>query len=58
VEYDVAAVWYCVGYAVIGERVVGELKGAKGQPVVGADLENGFVVFDVVFMEGMECTEL
>jgi hypothetical protein len=28
-----------------------------GQPVVGADLENSSVVFDVVSMEGTECTK-
>jgi hypothetical protein len=43
--------------AVIGDRDVGELEGANGQPVVGADLENGFVMFDVVSMEGTECTQ-
>jgi hypothetical protein len=46
-----------VGYAVIGERAVGELEGVNGQPVVGADLENGSIVFDVVFMEGTKCTQ-
>jgi hypothetical protein len=40
----------------VGERAVGELDGAKGQPVVGADLENGSVVFDVVSMERTKCT--
>jgi len=35
---------------------VGELEVAKGQPVVDANLANGSVVFDVVFMEGTECT--
>jgi hypothetical protein len=55
VEYDLAAVWCCVGNATISERDVGELEGAKGQPVVDADLENGFVLFDVVSMEGTEC---
>jgi len=57
VEYDIAAVWCCVGNAAIGERNVGELEGAKGQPVVGADLENGSVVFDVVSSERTECTQ-
>ncbi|XP_062164997.1 uncharacterized protein LOC133871585 [Alnus glutinosa] len=57
VEYTIAAVWCCVGYAVIGERAVGELEGVNGQPVVGADLENGSIVFDVVFMEGTECMQ-
>jgi hypothetical protein len=57
VEYDIAAVWCCVGYAVIGDKDVGELEGAKGQLVVGADLENGFVMFDVMSMEGTECTQ-
>jgi hypothetical protein len=56
VEYDLPTVWCCVGNATIGERDVGELDGAKGQPVVDADLENRFVVFDVVFMEGTKCT--
>lgn len=50
-EYDFAAVWCCVGYASIDDRDVGELEGSKGQLVVSADLENGFVVF-VVSMEG------
>jgi hypothetical protein len=57
VEYDLAAVWCCVGNAAIGERDVGELEGAKGQPDVDADLANGSVVFDVVSMEGTECTQ-
>jgi hypothetical protein len=57
VEYDFAAVWCCVGYASFGDRYVGELEGAKGQLVVGADVENGSVVFDVVSMEGTECTQ-
>jgi hypothetical protein len=35
---------------------VGELEVAKGQPVVDANLANGSVVFDVVFMEGTEYT--
>jgi hypothetical protein len=51
VEYDIAAVWCCVGNAAIGEKDVGKLAGAKGQPVVGVDLENGSVVLDVVSME-------
>jgi predicted acyltransferase (DUF342 family) len=57
VEYNLVAAWCCVGNATIGERDVGELEAAKGQLVVDADLENGFVVFDVVSMEGMECTQ-
>jgi hypothetical protein len=57
VEYDIAVVWCCVGNVAIGERDVRELEGAKGQPVVGADLENGSVVFDVVSIEGTECTQ-
>jgi len=46
VEYNLAAVWCCVGNAAIGERDVGELEGAKRQPE-----------FDVVSMEGTECTQ-
>jgi hypothetical protein len=46
-----------VGNAVIGERVVTELEGAKGQPDVDTDLANGSVVFDVVSMEGTKCTQ-
>jgi hypothetical protein len=45
-----------VGYASKGE-VVGELEGANGQSYVGADLENGSIVFDVVSMEGTKCTQ-
>jgi hypothetical protein len=56
VEFDLAAVWCCVGNAVIGERDVWELEEVKGQPVVDADLENGSVVFDVVSMEGTKCS--
>jgi hypothetical protein len=56
VEYDLAAVWCCVSNAVISERDV-ELEGAKGQPNVDADLVNGSVVFDVVYMKGTECTQ-
>jgi hypothetical protein len=37
VEYDIAAVWCCVGNVVTSEKDVGELEGAKGQSVVGAD---------------------
>jgi hypothetical protein len=46
-----------VGNAVIGERDVTELEGAKGQPDVDAYLANGSVVFDVVSMEGTKCTQ-
>jgi len=53
VEYDIVAVWCCVGYALIGDRDVGELEGAKGQPGDGVDLNNGSVVFNVVCLEGM-----
>jgi hypothetical protein len=49
---------FCVvGYASKGEQVVGELEGANGQSYVGADLENGSIVFDVVSMEGTKCTQ-
>jgi hypothetical protein len=58
VEYDIAVVWCCVGYAAIGDRDVGELEVANGQPVVGTDLENDTVMFDVVSMEGTECMQL
>jgi hypothetical protein len=57
VEYDPAAVWCGMGDAAIGERFVGELEGVKGQPNVDADLANGSIVFDVICMEGMECTQ-
>jgi hypothetical protein len=57
VEYNLAAVWCCVGNAAIGERDVGELEGAKRQPDLDVDLANGSVVFDVVYMEGTECTQ-
>jgi hypothetical protein len=40
VEHDLTTICYCVGNAAINERDVGELEGAKGQPVVDADLEN------------------
>lgn len=56
-ERVVASFWCCVGYASKGERVVGELEGANGQPYVGVDLENGSIVFDVVSMEGTKCTQ-
>jgi hypothetical protein len=56
VKRVVVAFWCCVGYALKGERVVGELDGTNGQPYVSADLENGFIVFDVVYMEETECT--
>jgi hypothetical protein len=46
-----------VGYALISDRDVGELKGSKRQPVVGVDLDNGSVVFIVVYMEETECTQ-
>jgi hypothetical protein len=55
VEHDLATIWCCVGNAAISKRDVEELEGAKGQPVVDANLENGFVVFDVVSMEGTKC---
>jgi hypothetical protein len=58
VEYDIAVVWCCVGYAAIGDRDVWELEVANGQPVVGTDLENDTVMFDVVSMEGTECMQL
>jgi hypothetical protein len=51
VEYDIAAIWCCVAYASFGDRYVGELEGEKGHPVVGANLENGSIVFDVVSMK-------
>jgi hypothetical protein len=57
VEYDIVAVWCCVGYALIGDRDVGELEGAKGQPGDGVDLNNGSVVFNVVCLEGIEYTQ-
>jgi hypothetical protein len=57
VEYDFAATWCCVGYASVSDRDVGELEGLKGQPVVGADLENGAVVFVVVSIKGTECMQ-
>jgi hypothetical protein len=56
VEYDLAIVWGGVGKAVIGERYVGELEGAKGKPDVDTNLANDSIVFDVVCMEGTECT--
>jgi hypothetical protein len=56
VEYDPAIVWGGVGNAVIGERYVGELEGAKGQPDVDTNLANDSIVFDGVYMEGTECT--
>jgi hypothetical protein len=56
VEYDRAFVWGGVSNAAIGERYVGELYGAKGQPKVDTDLVNGSIVFDVVCMEGTEWT--
>jgi hypothetical protein len=56
VEYDLAAVWCGVSNAAIGERYVGELEGAKGQPNVDTDLPNGSFVCDVVCLEGTECT--
>jgi hypothetical protein len=46
-----------VGNAAIGERYVGELEGAKGQPDVDTDLANGSIVCDVVCLEGMECMQ-
>jgi len=58
VEYDIAVVWCCVGNAAIGDRDVWELEVANGQPVVGTDLENDTVMFDVVSMEGTECMQL
>jgi hypothetical protein len=56
VEYDPAFVWGGVGNANISEKHIGELEGAKGQPDVDSDLANGSIVFDVVCMEGTECT--
>jgi hypothetical protein len=53
VEYDFAAVWCCVGHAAFGERDVWE----KGQPVDDANLADVSVVFNVVSMEGTECTQ-
>lgn len=55
-EYDFAAVWCCVGHAAFGERDVWELEGAKGQPVDDTNLADVSVVFNVVSMEGTECT--
>jgi hypothetical protein len=55
VEYDLAIVWGGVGNAAIGERYVGELEGAKGQPGVDTDLAYDSIVFDVVCMERTEC---
>jgi hypothetical protein len=46
-----------VGNAAIGERFVGELEGAKGQPDVDTNLANCSIVFDVVCMEGTECMQ-
>jgi hypothetical protein len=57
VEYDIVAVWCCMGYASFGDRYVRELEGAKGQLVVGADVENNSIVFDVVSMDGTKCTQ-
>jgi hypothetical protein len=56
VEYDLAAVWCGVGNATIGERYVGELEGAKGQPDGDIDLAYGSFVCDVVCLEGMKWT--
>lgn len=56
-QYDLAAVWCCVGNATIGERDVGELEGAKGQLVVDTHLANGSIAFNVVSREGTECTQ-
>jgi hypothetical protein len=46
-----------VGNVAIGKRDVAELEGAKGQPVVDANLANGSIMFDVVSIEGTKCTQ-
>jgi hypothetical protein len=56
VEYDHAFVWGGVSNAANSERYVGEFDGAKGQSNVDTDLVNDSIVFDVVCMEGTECT--
>lgn len=35
-------------------KLLGSSRGANGQPYVGADLENGSIVFDVVSIEGTQ----
>lgn len=55
-EYDPAIVWGGVGNAAIGERYVEELEAAKRQSDVDIDLAYDAIVFDVVCVEGMECT--
>jgi hypothetical protein len=57
VEYNLVVVWCCVGNVAIGKRDVAELEGAKGQPVVDANLANGSIMFDVVSIEGTKCTQ-
>jgi hypothetical protein len=56
VEDNSANVWGGVGYAAVGERYVGELEGAKGYSDIDTDLAHGFIVFNVVCMEGTKCT--
>jgi hypothetical protein len=47
-----------VGYASEGERVVGKLEESDGQLLGVALMEDGSIVFDVVSMAGVECTQL
>jgi hypothetical protein len=46
-----------VGYALKGEQVVGKLEGTNRQPYGVVVMEDGSTVFDVVSMEGTECTQ-
>ncbi len=52
-----SAFWCCVGYALKGEQVVGKLEGTNRQPYGVVVMEDGSTVFDVVSMEGTECTQ-
>jgi len=45
-----------MGYASKGEQVVGKLEGENRQPHDVAVIKDSSTVFDMVSMEGTECT--
>jgi hypothetical protein len=52
---DFSAVSCCMGYAMKGERVVGELEGTIGTPYYFKNVLVGSFVFNVVYLERGEC---
>jgi hypothetical protein len=53
VECTSSSFWCCLSYASKGELVVGKLEGTAGESLGVVLMEDGFIVFDVVFMAVM-----